>query len=173
MPPRWRRWRGSPRPSRSPTAWRTRPTAATPSSLRRAGRGRSGFQRALGCERKDAGAGVDPVFRPGGGPVPLDAATRDRRRGRVTAVDARLPVRVMVTDVWDQVFLTVAPTTTIAELKRHALSEASKRRSVPVADYVVKFKGGQVLDESTTLAALGAVANSPFIVLPARRQPVR
>ena len=70
-----------------------------------------------------------------------------------TAVDARLPVRVMVTDVWDQVSLAVAPTTTIADLKRHALTE--------------------VLDESTTLAALGAVANSPFIVLPARRQPVR
>jgi hypothetical protein len=30
-----------------------------------------------------------------------------------------------------------------------------------------------VLDESVTLAALGAVANSPFIVLPARRQAVR
>jgi len=90
-----------------------------------------------------------------------------------TAVDARLPVRVMVTDVWDQVSLAVAPTTTIADLKRHALTEALKRRSVRVEDYVVKFKGGQVLDESTTLAALGAVANSPFIVLPARRQPVR
>src|SRR6266516_1265198 len=140
----------------------------------RAGGGRGGFQRALGCGREDAGAGVYPVFRPGGGPVPLDAAPRGRRRGRVTtAVDARLAVRVMVTDVWDQVSLAVAPTTTIADLKRHALTEAVKRRSVRGEDYVVKFKGGQVLDESTTLAALGAVANSPFIVLPARRQPVR
>jgi len=29
-----------------------------------------------------------------------------------------------------------------------------------------------VLDEATTLAALGVAPNAPFIVLPARRQPV-
>ena len=91
----------------------------------------------------------------------------------MTVVGAQFPVRVMVTDVWDQVSLTVAPTTTIADLKRAALTQALKRRSMPLQDHVVKFKGAQVLDESTTLAELGAVPNSPFIVLPARRQPVR
>jgi len=40
-------------------------------------------------------------------------------------------------------------------------------------EYVVKFWGAEVLDESTTVGALGAVANSAFIVLPARRQVVR
>jgi hypothetical protein len=30
-----------------------------------------------------------------------------------------------------------------------------------------------VLDEGTTLATLGVVPNAAFIVLPARRQPVR
>ena len=89
------------------------------------------------------------------------------------AVEARIPVRVMVTDVWDQIPLAVAPTTTIAELKRQALTEALKRDGIPLRDYVVKFRGAQVLDEGTTLAALGAGPNSPFIVLPARRQPVR
>jgi hypothetical protein len=93
----------------------------------------------------------------------------------MTAVAHRFPVRVMVTDVWDQVVLAVEPSTTVAELKRRALTQALKRDAPPSAaqDYVVKFKGAQVLDESTTLAALGAQANSPFIVLPARRQPVR
>jgi hypothetical protein len=38
---------------------------------------------------------------------------------------------------------------------------------------VVKFHGAGVTDESTTLSALGAGANAPFIVLPARRRPVR
>jgi len=37
----------------------------------------------------------------------------------------------------------------------------------------VKFRGAAVLDESVMLRALGAVPNAPFIVLPARRQPVR
>ncbi len=91
----------------------------------------------------------------------------------MTAVGERFAVRVMVTDVWDQVFLAVEPTTTVAELKRQALAQALKRAQVRLEDYVVKFHGAQVLDETTTVAALGAVPNSPFIVLPARRQPVR
>jgi hypothetical protein len=95
----------------------------------------------------------------------------------MTAVAHRFTVRVMVTDVWDQVVLAVEPSTTVAELKRRALTQALKRDAPPsppaAQDHVVKFKGAQVLDESTTLAALGAQANSPFIVLPGRRQPVR
>jgi hypothetical protein len=91
----------------------------------------------------------------------------------MTAVAHRFTVRVMVTDVWDQVVLAVEPSTTVAELKRRALTQALKRDASAAQDYVVKFKGAQVLDESTTLAALGAQGNSPFIVLPARRQPVR
>ena len=91
----------------------------------------------------------------------------------MTAVGGRFAVRVMVTDVWDQVFLAVEPTTTVAELKRQALVQALKRPQVRAEDYVVKFHGAQVLDEKTTLAQLGAAANSPFIVLPARRHAVR
>ncbi len=91
----------------------------------------------------------------------------------MTAVAERFAVRVMVTDVWDQVFLAVELATTVAELKRQALTQALKRNSVALGDYIVKFRGGQVLDESTTLGVLGAGPNAPFIVLPARRQPVR
>jgi hypothetical protein len=91
----------------------------------------------------------------------------------MTAVGERFAVRVMVTDVWDQVFLAVEPTTTVAELKRQALAQALKRAQLRPEDYVVKFRGAQVFDETTTLATLGAVPNSPFIVLPARRKPVR
>ena len=91
----------------------------------------------------------------------------------MTAVGERFAVRVMVTDAWDQIFLAVEPTTTVAELKRQALSQALKRAQIPLGDYVVKFLGAQVLNEATTVAALGAVPNSPFIVLPARRRAVR
>lgn len=91
----------------------------------------------------------------------------------MTAVGERFAVRVMVTDVWDQVVLAVEPSTTVAELKHQALAKALKRAAVPLGEYVVKYRGGQVLDETVTLAGLGAVPNAPFIVLPARRQPVR
>ena len=90
----------------------------------------------------------------------------------MTAVGERFAVRVMVTDVWDQVFLAVDPSTTVAALKRQALEQALKRRFA-ADDYVVKFRGAQVLDEAVTLGSLGARANSPFIVLPARRRAVR
>jgi hypothetical protein len=90
----------------------------------------------------------------------------------VSAVTERFAVRVMVTEVWDQVFLAVEPTTTVADLKRQALAQALKRPNISFAEYIVKFHGAQVLDESTTLAALGVAPNAPFIVLPARRQPV-
>ncbi|MGH7538175.1 MAG: hypothetical protein ACREMF_06050 [Gemmatimonadales bacterium] len=90
----------------------------------------------------------------------------------MTAVAGRFAVRVMVTDVWDQVVLAVEPGTTVAELKRLALAQALKRTGMDLDEYEVKFRGGAVLDESTTLQALGAGANAPFIVLPRRRRPV-
>jgi hypothetical protein len=85
----------------------------------------------------------------------------------------RYPVRVMVTDVWDHVPLSVDDATTVAQLKRDALRAALRQADVHEPDYVVKFRGAQVLDESTSLGTLGAGPNVPFIVLPARRQPVR
>jgi hypothetical protein len=93
----------------------------------------------------------------------------------VTAVapGQRFAVRVMVTPVWDQVFVPVDPGTTVAQLKREALQSALKRSGIDPDEYVIKFRGAQVLDESVTLGRLGAVPNAPFIVLPARRQPVR
>ena len=91
----------------------------------------------------------------------------------MTAVDASFPVRVMVTDVWDQVVLSVAPETTVAELKREALARALRRLPPALGDYVVKFHGGVVADEASTIASLGAHANAPFIIMPAGRRVVR
>jgi hypothetical protein len=91
----------------------------------------------------------------------------------VTAVVGTFAVRVMVTDVWDNVVLAVTPATTVAEMKREALSRALRRAEIPLERYIVKFRGAPVLDESLPLAALGAGPNSPFIVLPVQRQPVR
>ena len=91
----------------------------------------------------------------------------------MTAVAAAFPVRVMVTDDWDQVVLPVTGVTTVADLKRSALTRALRSPGVDVDQYVVKFRGAQLFDESASLAVLGVQPNAPFIVLPARRQPVR
>lgn len=82
-------------------------------------------------------------------------------------------VRVMVTPVWDQVSLPVEQGTSVGEIKKRALTEATGRRDVALPDYIVKYRGARVFDESQTLSALGAGANAPFIVIPARRQPVK
>lgn len=88
------------------------------------------------------------------------------------AVAERVPIRVMVMPAWDTVTIQADETTTIAQLKREAVRAALKT-AADADSYMVKFRGAAVLDESLTPLALGAVANSPFIVLPARRQPVR
>ena len=90
----------------------------------------------------------------------------------MTAVAEKFAVRVMVTAAWDQVTVAVEAATPVAELKRRALEQALQR-PVRAEEYLVKFRGAQVLDEAVSLGALGAGPNAPFIVLPARRQPVR
>ena len=82
------------------------------------------------------------------------------------------PVRVMVMPAWDSVEIQADETTTIAQLKRDAMRAALRTAALEL-DQIVKFRGAPVLDESITLRALGAGPNAPFIVLPARRQPVR
>jgi hypothetical protein len=90
-----------------------------------------------------------------------------------TTATERYPVRVMVLDAWDTVELQVDDSTTVAQLKREALRAALKQAPLSEQGYVVKFRGAAVLDESQTLGDIGARPNAPFIVLPARRQPVR
>ena len=90
----------------------------------------------------------------------------------MTAALERYPVRVMVTSAWDHVPIQVDEDTTVAQLKRDALRAALKT-TANEQDYIVKFRGAAILDESITMRALSAVPNAPFIVLPGRRQPVR
>jgi hypothetical protein len=85
----------------------------------------------------------------------------------------RYPVRVMVTPVWDHIPVQVDGATTVAQLKREALRTALKRSDIDESEYIVKFRGALLLDESMTIGALQAGPNAPFIVLPGRRQPVR
>ena len=84
----------------------------------------------------------------------------------------RYPVRVMVTAAWETVPVQVDDATTVAQLKHQALKAALKTTHDEQA-CAVKFRGAQLLDESVTLGSLGVQPNAPFIVLPARRQPVR
>ena len=82
-----------------------------------------------------------------------------------------LPVRVMVEDVWDEVFLQLPEETPLAEIKRRALELTRVMRDP--SEYVLKFRGAELADESLSLSQAGLVPNGALIVLPRRRRPVR
>jgi hypothetical protein len=86
-------------------------------------------------------------------------------------VTAVLPLRVMVEDVWDEVFLELPVGTAVAEIKRQALARAHVRRDP--AEYVLKHRGAELSNESLSLTDAGLVPNSALIVLSRRRRPVR
>jgi hypothetical protein len=82
-----------------------------------------------------------------------------------------LPLRVMVEDVWDEVYLELPTTTPVGEIKRQALEMTHVKRDP--SEYVLKFRGAVVSDESRSAADAGFVANGALIVLSRRRRPVR
>jgi len=83
-----------------------------------------------------------------------------------------LTIKVWVPEVWDVVTLNADPDWSIGRMKEEALWTATGRRLDP-GRYAVKLRGARVLDETVTLADLEAREGTPFIVLPARRRPVR
>jgi hypothetical protein len=82
-----------------------------------------------------------------------------------------LPVRVMVEDAWDEVFLELPAGTALAELKRQALELTHVARNP--GEYMIKYRGAALGDESRSLAEAGLVPNAALIVLARRRRPVR
>ena len=86
-------------------------------------------------------------------------------------MSGNLRLRVTVQDAWDEIPLDLPTDTSLAELKRAAL-EATKVPRDP-DEYVLKFRGFELLDESRSLSEAGLVPNGAVIVLPRRRRPLR
>jgi hypothetical protein len=86
-------------------------------------------------------------------------------------VTAPMAVRVKVEDAWDEVFLQMPDGTPLSELKRQALELTHVTRSP--SEYLIKYRGAALSDESRSLAQVGFVPNSALIILAKRRRPVR
>ncbi|MFL5403611.1 MAG: hypothetical protein ACJ8BF_12410 [Gemmatimonadales bacterium] len=82
-----------------------------------------------------------------------------------------VPVRVTVEDVWDEVFLELPGEAPVSEVKRQALDLTRVRRDP--SEFVVKYRGAELADESLSLSRAGVVPNAALIVLSRRRRPVR
>lgn len=86
-------------------------------------------------------------------------------------MNGALAVRVMVEDAWDEVFLELPAETPLSELKRQALARTYLERDP--SDYLLKYRGAALRDESRSLSEAGLVQNAALIVLARRRRPVR
>jgi hypothetical protein len=104
--------------------------------------------------------------------APLVSRLRSRPGAISIGEGARvMSVRVQVPEVWDVVRVEAAVDVSVAEVKLRAL-EVLVPGAIP-ADYVVKLRGFEVLDESGSLDAVGATDGSTFLVAFRRRRPVR
>lgn len=84
---------------------------------------------------------------------------------------AALPLRVTVEDVWDEVLLEVPASISVGEIKQQALAATHVKR--PPSQYVLKYRGAELIDETRTAAEAGLVPNGALMVLARRRRPVR
>ena len=84
-----------------------------------------------------------------------------------------ITVRVEMPEVWDVVGVHVSPDEHVLTIKRRALERLYPGSELHDDDYVMKLNGWEVLDESASLAAAGAVDGSIFLVTNRRRRPVR
>ena len=82
-----------------------------------------------------------------------------------------LNLRVEMPDVWDVVRLVAPPSTRARDVKVAALGALVP--SAAAADYAMKLRGIEVLDEGQTLEEAGAIDGSIFVLMYRRRRPVR
>jgi hypothetical protein len=87
--------------------------------------------------------------------------------------DASITLRVEMPEVWDVVRVNASPDERAITLKRRALEALMPGAELHDEEYVLKLNGWEVLDESASLAATGAVDGSIFLVTGRRRRPVR
>ena len=84
----------------------------------------------------------------------------------------RWTVRVEVPEVWDVVRLDAPSGAPVREVKRAALAVLLSGTAV-TDEYVVKLNGAAILDEGASLAAVGALDGSIFLITHRRRRAVR
>lgn len=82
-----------------------------------------------------------------------------------------ITIRVEVPERWDVALLSASPTSSVSDLKRAALHDVLPDEDA--ADYVIKLRGFEVLDENVSLETAGARDGSIFLLTHRRRRPVR
>jgi hypothetical protein len=81
-------------------------------------------------------------------------------------------VRVEMPEVWDTVRVAVVPSEPVLGLKLRALA-ALYPTGEPPEEFIMKLRGFEVLNENESLASVGAVDGSIFLLTHRRRRAVR
>ncbi|MGH7720858.1 MAG: hypothetical protein ACREON_18685 [Gemmatimonadaceae bacterium] len=105
--------------------------------------------------------------------APFVSSLRSRREPlRLAAPSGEtISIRVQMPELWDVVRVEVGPGEPVSSVKRAVLAELDPRARE--ADYVMKLRGFEVLDEQAALREAGAVNGSIFLLESRRRRPVR
>lgn len=106
--------------------------------------------------------------------MPFVGQLRARRDAiRLAAPDApAISVRVEMPETWDTVRFTASPDEPVISIKMRALDAMFPDGELH-EDFVMKLRGWEVLDEQASLAAVGAVNGSIFLLTHRYRRPVR
>jgi len=102
--------------------------------------------------------------------------TQLRARGKPILLAAAgvpaITIRVEMPEVWDTVKVVVSADEPVVTVKLRAL-EALYPMGLSHSQFVLKINGWEVLDESASLTATGAVDGSIFLLTFRNRRPVR
>ena len=80
--------------------------------------------------------------------------------------------RVQVSELWDAVKVTANPSMVVGDLKRRALEVFFPGESF-AADYVMKLRGWEMLDETAPIGQSGVGPGSIVLLSQRRRSPIR
>ena len=83
-----------------------------------------------------------------------------------------ITVRVEMAEVWDTVRISVSPNEPMVSVKRAALEALFPSDEQP-EEFVIKFRGWEILDEAASLSDAGAIDGSIFLLASRRRRPVK
>jgi hypothetical protein len=86
--------------------------------------------------------------------------------------DRTLHLRAQVLEAWDAVRIDANPAEPVKSLKLRALAALYPHSGDP-AEFVVKLRGIEILDENVSLADAGAIEGSTFLIADRRRRPVQ
>lgn len=83
-----------------------------------------------------------------------------------------ITIRVEMPEVWDVVRIVAAPAQAVLAVKAAALDALFPQAEMH-QDFVLKFRGWEILDEGATLADVGLVDGSILLLTHRRKRPVR